>query len=195
MGETNLAAVFAETAWLLIPLLLGGVLHGLAMKYNWLPWLARPIDKGKTYRGVRLFGDNKTWRGVLCVGLGAGWAMVLECVLSPAFTYRAYHLEPNPIELGLFGLLVGSLAMLGELPNSFLKRRAGIAPGAGGGGAFAWFFYLYDQVDLLLFVAIAWWAVGAFTWPRFALALALVTVIHQVLSSVGYRLGMRKTPR
>ena len=62
--------------------------------------------------------------------------------------------------------------MLGELPNSFLKRRAGIVPGAGADGRFAWFFYLYDQVDLLLFVFPVWWCLGALTWQRLALALS-----------------------
>lgn len=186
---------FADTAWLLLPLLFGGFVHGAAIKYGWAPWLTRPIDGGRSLRGVRWFGDNKTWRGVVFLGLGTGIFTALEAACFPVLTARVYGVPLGLLGGALVGAAVGALAMLGELPNSFLKRRAGIAPGVGGGGRHAWFFYLYDQVDLLLFVAIAWWAIGAFTWPRFAMALVLVTVIHQALSSIGYRLGMRKTPR
>lgn len=189
-------ALLLDTAWLLLPLLGGGVLHGLAMRGNWLPWLARPIDGGRAWCGTRCFGDNKTWRGPVCVGLGAGLALGAQALAGPGMMARVYPQQHHPAAVwaGL-GLLLGALAMLGELPNSFLKRRAGIAPGAGGRGRFAAFFYLYDQVDLLLPLAPAWWLLGALTGPRLLLALVLVVVLHQALSSIGYRLGMRKTPR
>ena len=55
---------------LLVPLLLGLVVHGLCMKFGWLSRLAKPIDQGQTFRGRRLFGANKTYRGIVAVGLG-----------------------------------------------------------------------------------------------------------------------------
>ena len=172
-------AIFFDNVFLLLPLLGGGIVHGLVMKRNWLPWLARPIDGGRSLGGVRWFGDNKTWRGPTCLGLGAALVFALEA--SPAWLP--------------FGFAYGFVAMLGELPNSFLKRRVGIAPGAGGGGRFAWFFYLYDQVDLLVAVLPFWWWLGKLSVPHVALALLLVTVIHQLVSSIAFRLGIRKTPR
>jgi hypothetical protein len=57
-------------ASLLIPLLLGLVLHGLCMRFRWLSPLAKPIDHGLTVRGRRLLGANKTYRGIVAVGLG-----------------------------------------------------------------------------------------------------------------------------
>lgn len=188
--------LFIETAWLLLPLLGGGIIHGLIMKYHWLDALAYPIDAGRSFRGVRWFGDNKTWRGPVALGLGCALVLGVQGLSASAGLHgRVYSVDIGVFSWFVAGFVVGFLAMIGELPNSFLKRRAGIQPGAGGEGRYAWFFYLYDQVDLLLFVAPVWWLLGAFTWPRLVLSLILVTVIHQLLSSIGYRLGMRKTPR
>lgn len=189
--------LFQETAWLLLPLIGGGLAHGLAMKYGWTPWLAVPIDRGRTFRGVRWFGDNKTWRGPVYVGLGFGVVLALQSVISASggMMSRVYALHTGAPAWFAIGFGLGAAAMLGELPNSFIKRRAGIVPGAGAEGQHAWFFYLYDQVDLLLPLVPLWGCLGAFTWQRLLISVALVTVIHQALSSIGFRLGMRKTPR
>lgn len=189
--------LFLETAWLLLPLLGGGIAHGFAMKYGWTPWLARPIDGGRRWRGVRCLGDNKTWRGPVYLGLGAALTLGVQAMVSGNVGWMAavYTLDTGILGWLLCGFALGFAAMLGELPNSFLKRRAGIQPGDGGGGSYAWFFYLYDQIDILLLLFPAWWLLGALTWPRALLAIVLVAVIHQLLSSIGYRIGMRKTPR
>ena len=47
------------------------------LAWDLLKPLKRPIDGGATFRGRRLFGDNKTWRGALMMTTGPTAASVL----------------------------------------------------------------------------------------------------------------------
>jgi hypothetical protein len=61
---------FWSISYLFSPLLVGLATHGFSIKFGWLGSLTRAIDGGKTYRGKRIFGENKTYRGVFAVALG-----------------------------------------------------------------------------------------------------------------------------
>lgn len=187
MGDLALVAA------LFTPLFAGLVLHGLCIKLGWLSWLAQPIDRGLLFRGRRLLGASKTWRGILAVALGAGAGYAL------AGTWPA--LVPPPLRqlpaagLFLFGCLLGSAAMLSELPNSFAKRQLGISPGAPGRGLAAPLFYLLDQVD---FLVGAWLAAAPWIEPtalRIAWSVLFVLVVHPLITALGFLLGMRATVR
>ena len=55
-----------QLLWLALPIIAAGLVHLAVMKLDLLPGLRRlPIDGGLTFRGRRLFGDNKTWRGAV----------------------------------------------------------------------------------------------------------------------------------
>jgi hypothetical protein len=177
------------TLSLLLPLLGGALLHGLCLRYGWFGFLARPIDGGRTLRGKAVFGHSKTFRGPLAVAAGAGAVWAIERTLAPP-------------ELGLaglpgwwFGALLGGAAELAELPNSFVKRRLGIAPGATARGALAVVFYLWDQLDVLL----GFWLLAACFVPvtplRIAVSVVIASGIHPLLTVAGYLLGMRPTLR
>jgi CDP-2,3-bis-(O-geranylgeranyl)-sn-glycerol synthase len=88
-----------------------------------------PIDGGRTWRGRRIFGDNKTLRGFV--------VMVPATALSFAFIAAAWPEAPNgglwpmsAAEYAQLGAWAGFGFMAGELPNSFVKRRLGVEPGA-----------------------------------------------------------------
>lgn len=128
-----------------IPVVIGGVLHMMAVKKNCLPRLSMPVH-------TAMLGQNKTWRGV---------------VLMPLFTvFGALCLWPAEIALGsravfgphllTAGLVAGLGYILAELPNSLLKRRLGIAPGATPEKA-RWLFIMLDQLDSGIGVAIAYY--------------------------------------
>jgi hypothetical protein len=180
-------------AKLFSPLFLGLVLHGFCIRFGWLRALAVPIDAGVRLRGRPLFGANKTWRGVVAVGLGAAAGYVLQGA-DPA-------LQPAPLRactaVGLagFGLAIGAAAMLSELPNSLIKRQLEIAPGRPARGPAGPLFYVLDQVDLL---AGAWLVAGPLVRPALARVLwsvLFVVVLHQVVSALGFLLGMRAAAR
>jgi CDP-2,3-bis-(O-geranylgeranyl)-sn-glycerol synthase len=168
----------ARASLLFTPLLVGFALNGVCIKTGLLRALARPVDGGARWRGRRLFGDNKTYRGVVVVALGTGLG------------FLALHGK----WFGL-GVLVGTAAMLAELPNSFCKRQLAIAPGGQASGAAGALFHVLDQVDV---VAGAWLVLWLVVPPTVGLVLAslgFVFVTHQILTVVGYALGMRATWR
>jgi CDP-archaeol synthase len=178
-----MATALAEGAVLIAPLFLGFIVHGLCIRLGALRGLATPIER-------TWFGENKTYRGLICVALGTAVGFV---VIAPRFLLLAG--EHRATKLILLGLLVGTAAMLAELPNSFLKRRIGIAPGSQARGIRGVAFHVLDQID----VVFGAWAVLAWvvtpTVGRVAGTLGTVYIGHQLVSLVGYWLGMRTSPR
>ncbi len=176
------------------PLLLAAIAQGLCIKYDWLSRLRRPIDFGKSYKGKRIFGDHKTWRGltinVFFCSLGA---IIQAWLQSKGGLPQWLFLLDYKSQALTIGILIGFGMTVGELPNSFLKRRFGIPPGKSREGPLWVAFFISDQVDL----AIGIW-VFLFFLIRPSLwlvlwSLLLTLALHLAVSSVGYLLGMRKT--
>ncbi len=190
MGE------FLKVSYTLSPLLVGLAFHGLCIKLGWFARFARPIDAGATLRGRPLFGPNKTYRGVLAVALGTAAGVCLQVVLNRVGVARGAGLldYSDPAAVGL-GFAVGAAAMLSELPNSALKRQLGVAPGAAGGGVVGSVFYVVDQIDMLVGVWVVLGFTARVTALRVLWSVVFLFIAHQVLTVVGYRLGMRATAR
>lgn len=183
----------ALVASLFGPLFAGLVFHGLCIKFGWLRAAAVRIDRGAMVRQRPLFGANKTYRGVLAVALGSAAGYSLQS-LAPALQPPVLR-TLSPIGLASFGFVMGAAAMVSELVNSFLKRQLDIAPGAAGGGGGTLFFYVFDQVDVLLG---AWLVAWPWVPPTLSLVLwsvVFVLVVHQVISVLGAMLGMRASAR
>jgi hypothetical protein len=173
----------AEGTLIIAPLFLGFSVHGLCIRLGALRGFATPIKR-------QWFGENKTYRGVVCVALGTAVGFV---VIDPAFL--SLGSEQRTTALALLGLLVGTAAMLAELPNSFLKRRMGIAPGTQAGGIRGVAFHVLDQIDVVFgaWAILAW--VARPTMGRLGGTLGTVYIGHQLVSLVGYWLGMRTSAR
>src|SRR5215510_11201112 len=184
-------------AYLFLPLLVGLALHGFCIKYDVLTFLCRPIDRGRSFRGKRIFGDNKTYRGVVAVSLGTAIRVGLQSLLLHRITsIRGIELFDYEYFKSLaLGLAVGVAAMLSELPNSFIKRRFEIAPGSVAKGWKRAIFYIYDQIDFLLGAWLVLAIVVTATVGRVLFSAGFLLVAHQLMSSVGHALGMRKTAR
>lgn len=192
-GEFLLA--LAQALWLFAPLLFASAVAGVVLARDLLPWARRPIDGGVHLRGRRLFGDSKTWRGVLvAVVCSAVFAAAQEHVVGRAvgaLLVVDWESVPSPA----FGAAMGLGATLGELPNSFVKRRVGIAPGKTTTGARSIVFWVWDQVDLLLG---AWPLIWCWVRPPVVLVAAsfvLVLVLHPLVSLAGWLVGARRTAR
>lgn len=114
-----------QLLWLALPVIIAGFMHLVVLKLDLLPSLRqRPIDGGATFLGQRVFGDNKTWRGALVMIAGTAGAAVLLAWINQHFlqwTVPASVAQHHPL---LWGALLGSGYILGELPNSFVKRHS-----------------------------------------------------------------------
>ena len=192
-------ALLPQVCYFLVPLLGSALAHGIVLKWNLVTFLARPIDAGHTFRGKRLFGPNKTFRGIVVPALGSMAVFLVQARFLHAMDgFRAAELfDYSQVSGILFGFAFGAFAMLAELPNSFAKRQVGIESGSAGKGLALPVFYVLDQIDLLvgIWLAVALFAGWVFSVEAVVISFALVFVGHQLITLIGYFLGMRKTIR
>ena len=173
------------TALLIIfPGLVGGVLHMVAVRFDWLPFLKIPLSK-------RLFGQNKTLRGFILMPLLAVPGAYLG---YRVFADAALTVDTGSIHFVVFGLVIGLAYVVFELPNSFIKRRMGIAPGEES-PRFSWFFAFLDQVDSSLGAALA--SIHLFNAPLLTGAGVVVAgpVIAFAMKKILFALNLKRTSR
>ncbi len=181
-----------QLLWLALPVIAAGLVHLAVLRLDLLPTLRRlPIDGGATFRGKRLFGDNKTWRGAvvtITTMAVAAWAVaeLHECCWRlPTLVPFA---ETHP---ALWGLLLGTGYIVGELPNSFLKRQLGIGPGESGQGFAGRLFWVVDQVDSLVGMLV--FALPVWQPPPgvVALVFGIMLVAHPVSAWIMMLFGLK----
>jgi hypothetical protein len=180
----------------LLPLLGGAILSGLCVKYGWLSSFARPIDSGRTLRGRRIFGANKIYAAIISAALGNAIVLGLQIDWLHRFAvFRSLELvDYGTVNGWLLGLVEGLLASFSELPNSFVKRQLDVVPGQLATGAWGSVFYFVDQVDSALGAWIGLSFVIPATLDRIVSSVVLLFFGHQLVTVVGYALGMRKNP-
>jgi hypothetical protein len=137
-----------RAAWLILPVVLGGLGHVAVLKTDLLRSLAVPLDGGARWRGRPVFGANKTWRGIVVMTGSTAVASGAQAALTRRLRWRwASGMEESArFNAWAAGALYGITYCLAELPNSFVKRRLGIAPGASARRG-AWLHYVVDQAD------------------------------------------------
>lgn len=117
--------------FLLLAFAFAGVAHVVWLKSSWSQPYAWPLDGGATWRGRRIFGDNKTMRGLMMMPLATAFAFAAFAALREQLpVWLAAGIWPLPAgEMAWLGAIAGLAFLLAELPNSFLKRRLDVAPG------------------------------------------------------------------
>ena len=161
-----------------LPLVISGALHMMVVRCDWWPALKIPIHKG-------LLGPNKTWRGIVVMALTAPVGAWLTALLWPD-AFGSWNLF-------VLGVLLGLAYALAELPNSYVKRRLGIAPGKRPVRNRAWF-ALADQADSAIGCALVYgWALrlNAMT---ILLLVAVGPAVHLVVNYSLYLMRLRKEP-
>ncbi|MBI2930642.1 MAG: CDP-archaeol synthase [Planctomycetes bacterium] len=172
--------------WLAFPVMFAAAIHIVVLRLKLMEGLKKPLDGGRTWRGRRIFGDNKTIRGALIMVA----ASVIGAMLQGVLRVRALeYFDYGRADLPLVGFLLGLGFVAAELPNSFLKRRFDVKPGQRGGPIFV----ILDQIDsvigglgLLCFV----WLPPARVW---ILALLLCSLAHIAFNGVFVMVGLKKS--
>jgi CDP-2,3-bis-(O-geranylgeranyl)-sn-glycerol synthase len=173
------------------------VLSGIAQ----VTWLASPvshafavpIDRGRTFRGRRLLGDNKTLRGFLVMVPASACAFVLVSQIAMGGNPEAFGLwRLTGLQYALLGAWAGLGFMLGELPNSFVKRQLDIEPGrlTTNRAAAVWQLAA-DRVDSGLGMLIAIALVVPLPWQTWGLVLLLGWSLHWGFSVLLFRLDVK----
>jgi hypothetical protein len=177
----------SSARWVFLPVLGAAEAHAPVLRFDLLRPLKRPIDGGRTFRGRRVLGDNKTWRGALVMSTGP---LVATLALSRAAWYR--ERLPPPVRdasPALVGAILGVATVTGELPNSFAKRRLGIAPGTQRNAALT----LFDQADFVLAAWLLLRPVYAMSAREAAEVFAIVAAVHLPINLIGRWLGVRSS--
>lgn len=169
---------------LLIPLLVSGILHMVIVKIDLLPQLKIPIS-------TQLFGKNKTWRGVLIMPiltiLGLWLAVLVDKEISHNFL--------RDIDILTGGLILGLLYIIGELPNSYWKRKKGISEGKLPTGKMKAIHIIVDQGDSAISCALGYYLLVPDVNLILGLTIIVVgTVVHLIFNNLLFWLGVRKEP-
>jgi CDP-2,3-bis-(O-geranylgeranyl)-sn-glycerol synthase len=176
-------------SFLLASFIPAGCLHTLWLKSSWSKYLAIPLDFGMTFRGRRIFGDNKMLRGfVMIVPAGAVSFLLLSKILEIPWPLSASQYA------GL-GALAGLGFMLGELPNSFMKRQLDIAPGQSPEGAAARVAcFLIDHTDSIFGMLIALRSLVPVPWLTWVVVLGAGACVHTTFSIAMFYLSIKGRP-
>jgi hypothetical protein len=162
--------------YIMLPLIVSNVLHMIVVKLDLLPVLVVPIQK-------ELFGANKTWRGVLIMP-------VLNSIVMGLMAFLFF--EESGFRGLAGGFLYGLMYMLAELPNSFIKRRLGIAPGETS-LSYKYVFKTFDKIDSSLGVSALVALIYGFTFSEFLLFFGLAVFLHAAISALLLISGLKKT--
>lgn len=174
-----------SAGWVFLPVLGAPLAHGPVLRLDLAPRLNRPISE-------RLFGKNKTWRGALVMTAGTTLAAV-SLARVPAYRQRLPEpiAEANPL---VVGALLGLASWIGELPNSFAKRRIGIPPGEQLQLPAGLLFSIVDQADWAPLAALLIRPIWKISLRETASVCALAVAVHVPINVIGYAIGARERP-
>ena len=146
-GWTNLSiADTLNLLWLALGLFIAGVIEAFLWKTRPFQLLNFPIQ-------AEWFGVNKKWRGLISLPLAMVISVCLLDLVENLVAVPNWAISFSDFNLLEFGLLVGFVFNLSELPNSFIKRRLNIPPG----DETSKLFYVIDHMDSTYGVLILWY--------------------------------------
>jgi hypothetical protein len=182
--------------FLVIAFTLAGLVHTIWLRSRLSQRFRIPLDLGGTFRGKRILGDNKTLRGFMVIVPAAACSfLILGTIVSsyPDFSSRLWALSPD--SYAFLGLVAGFGFMIGELPNSFIKRQLGIRPGGAPvkTGAKVLFFAL-DRFDSIVGMLLAISLIVPTPWRLWLYVALLGPCVHWLFSVILYWYGVKERP-
>ncbi|MFT6127588.1 MAG: CDP-diacylglycerol--serine O-phosphatidyltransferase [Flavobacteriaceae bacterium] len=141
----------------------------IVVKRNWFKSIAFPISR-------KMFGDTKTYRGVIVLPILTGLFALLSSYYFGSFEISiAYD--------AFVGFGLGLAYILAELPNSYIKRRLGIATGAQS-KKYKYVQYFTDKADSLIGVLTFYFLATNFSFKTILVLFCVGLVIHVSISQL-----------
>lgn len=175
MNALDIVLEILRSLSLILPIFVAGVLLIIALKKDYLAALNIPIDQGIEVAGKRILGDNKTWRGVaIYVVVSVIVCYVLQAVIQihPLVIHPIFAQSPF-----IIGLAFSLSYIFGELVNSVIKRRLGIASGKESGSTIQ---KVADNVDGMLVISCVLIIMFHVSMVNILIAVAAGIVLHSV---------------
>ena len=183
--------------FLTVAFIVAGLAHSAWLRTSASRRLLLPIDGGARFRGKRVFGDNKTVRGfvVMVPAAAASFALFHALVVRVAPSIAADLWRLDTVGYAALGAWAGLGFMLGELPNSFVKRQLDVAPGmAPPSRSGTVVVFVVDRVDSIIGMLAAISLVVPTPWMTWVYVLLIGPGIHLAFSALLYRMGVKARP-
>lgn len=188
MNETAISQIIKIFS-LVLPTLFSGLALIVVLKLHLLSFLNKPVDFGLSFRGIRVFGDNKTYRGVV--------VFITTSILTSYILYFIYKTGGNSFIHPVFGhtvstgLIYSVSYVCGELVNSAVKRRLHIKPGSIIGN-FRHIQTFFDLSDGIIFTAIILTLLTVVKAEEAILACVIGIFIHFLIDKLMQNLHLKK---
>lgn len=170
--------------WFLLP---AGLANSSPLLLNKLPLIKKidtPVDFGYTFRGKRIFGENKRWRGLIFGAIIGAIVGLIQYYLNPSFINDLSINTTNPaLFMSALGALQGFGALFGDAVESFFKRQRDIKPGQ------SWF--PFDQIDFILGACLFSSILVVLSIKEYLIILLVWWALHVISTYFGYLLGIR----
>jgi len=138
----------------------------------------RPIDFGKKFiDGKRLLGDGKTWEGLVTGLLGGSLASIVV---------STYLRQSSFIPISV---LASFMALIGDILESFIKRRLGIKRGEP--------LPILDQLDFAIAATLTYAILGYMkevALDYIIMALLIILIMHLTTNVIAYLMKLKDRP-
>jgi CDP-2,3-bis-(O-geranylgeranyl)-sn-glycerol synthase len=145
--------------------------------------LAFPIDFNRKINNKPVFGKNKTFRGLIFGVLFA----IITAFIQFLFYRNNIFTDISIADYSgwlLLGFLMGAGAVLGDLAESFVKRRMNYKPGKS--------FIPWDQTDFVIGALIFVYPIIMLSLNKIIIILLLSFVLHIIVNHIAFYIGVRK---
>ncbi len=148
-----------------------------------MKWLAYPVDFGIRLNGKPIFGKNKTWRGLLLGTIAGTLMFVLQKWLYQFQFFQQNSLFDYTTATIWLGVLLAFGTLLGDMVESFFKRRVGVKSGK------PWI--PFDQIDYTI-GALALASIIFFPgWAEAGVIVAISALLHIGVNRFAYYTHIR----
>lgn len=172
-----------QCIYLLLPAAFANMAPVFFKRVNFLKY---PVDFNMKLAGKPMLGRNKTYRGVF-FGIIFSTALVFmqKMLYGIPFFHGASLIDYGETSFLLLGFLLGFGAALGDLTESFVKRRLDMSPGQR--------LIFLDQTD---------WVIGSLAMLCFVYvptiimaltAMAAFFLLHAISKHIGYYTGLEES--
>ena len=166
--------------WLALSLFIAGVIEAFLWKTSIFQWFNISIQ-------AKWFGVNKKWRGLISLPIAMVISVYLLHLIENFVSFPPNTILLSNFNLLEFGLLVGFVFNLSELPNSFIKRRLDIPPG----DESSKIFYVIDHMDSTYGVLILWYFYFHFPLHFIITGLIVTPLLFMGATELRKKLGLK----
>ncbi|MDO8625498.1 MAG: CDP-2,3-bis-(O-geranylgeranyl)-sn-glycerol synthase [Candidatus Diapherotrites archaeon] len=140
-----------------------------------------PMDLGgRAWDGRPWLGKGKTFKGTF---FGVFFGAMTALVLAAMFPVQTAAMVPNFV---LFGFVISCGALMGDIVESFLKRRLGFSSGH------EW--VIADQMDFIVGALVFGWMLFLPTLAQIIAIVVISLVMHRLANLIAFKTKLKTVP-